>query len=118
MSCVALMSAQCTCLDSNKEIPAHLVDVLALELGDELLKAVAVSLNADGLEDRLDVGGRGGGVAAEGEEEVSRQVLHFDGLLHVLVSLGGLSSNRRRSDLSGKQRTCEGCGRTREVNQV
>jgi hypothetical protein len=74
----------------------YLVDVLALELGDELVKALAVSLNADGLKDlllwcqswshrirkyaNLDVAGRGRGVATEAEEEVCREVLHFDGL--------------------------------------
>jgi hypothetical protein len=74
----------------------YLVDVLALELGDELVKALAISLNADGLKDLLlwcqlcsqrpceyadlDVAGRGRGVATEAEEKVCRKVLHFDGL--------------------------------------
>jgi len=59
----------------------YLVDVLALELGEESVEAVAVGLNADGLEDGGDVSGRGRGVAAEAEEEVGCEVLHFDGLV-------------------------------------
>ncbi len=56
---------------------SHLVDVLALEPGNEGVEAVAVSLDADGLEDGSDVLGRGAGVASEAEEEVSGEVLHF-----------------------------------------
>lgn len=56
----------------------NLLEVLALELGDELLEALGVSVNADGGEDTLDIGGRGGLVASEGEEQVSGEVLHFD----------------------------------------
>jgi hypothetical protein len=48
----------------------YLVDVLALQLVEKRLKTVVVSLDTDGLEDRGDVLGRGGGVATEGEEEV------------------------------------------------
>lgn len=55
-----------------------LVDVLALELRDELVEALVIGLNADGLKDSLDVLGRGGGVATEAEEKVSGEVLHFD----------------------------------------
>lgn len=55
----------------------NVLKVLALELSDDLLEAVGVSVNADGGEDLLDVGGRGGLVASEGEEEVSCEVLHF-----------------------------------------
>ena len=58
---------------------SYLVDVLALKLGEKGLETVAVGLNADGLEDSGDVLGRGGGVASELEEEVGREVLHFDG---------------------------------------
>jgi hypothetical protein len=58
---------------------AYLVDVLARELGDELLETLILGLDADGAEDGLDVLGRGGGVAAEGEEEVGCEVLHFEG---------------------------------------
>lgn len=54
------------------------LEALALELSNDLLEAVGVSVNADGGEDLLDVGGRGGLVASEGEEEVSCEVLHFD----------------------------------------
>jgi hypothetical protein len=54
------------------------LEVLALELSNDLLEAVGVSVNADGGEDLLDVGGRGGLIASEGEEEVSCEVLHFD----------------------------------------
>ena len=60
---------------------AYLVDVLALKLGDEHVETVAVGLNTNGVEDLLDVGGGGGLLAAEGEEEVSCEVLHGDGVL-------------------------------------
>ena len=70
---------------------SYLVDVLALELRDELLEALLIGLDTDGVEDLLDVGGRGRGVAAEAEEQVSRKVLHFDGVfcsvIDTLVSL-------------------------------
>ena len=58
-------------------VATHLLEVLALELGDDLLETVGVSVNADGGEDTLDVGGRGGLVAGEGEEQVSGEVLNF-----------------------------------------
>ena len=74
----------------------YLVDVLALELGDELVETIGISLNADGVQDALEIislvgseaiscstmrshldvlGGRGG-VSTEAEEEVCREVLH------------------------------------------
>jgi hypothetical protein len=56
---------------------SYLVDVLALELGEELLEALAVGLNTDRLEHGLDVGSGGRGVATEAEEEVGCEVLHF-----------------------------------------
>lgn len=56
----------------------NLLEVLALELSDELLEALGVGVNTDGGEDLLDIGGRGGLVAGEGEEQVSGEVLHFD----------------------------------------
>lgn len=56
---------------------SYLVDVLALKLGDEGVQALLIGLDADGLEDVLDIGGRGGGVLGEAEEKVSREVLHF-----------------------------------------
>lgn len=59
----------------------YLVDVLALKLGQELVQALAVGLDTDGLEDLLDVGGAGRGVAAQGEEKVSCEVLHCGGLV-------------------------------------
>lgn len=55
----------------------NLVDVLALELLDELVEALRVGLNANGLENGLDIGGGWGGVATDGEEEVCCEVLHF-----------------------------------------
>lgn len=59
-------------------IKSYLVDVLARELRDELLKTLILGLNADGAEDSLDILSRGRGVAAEGEQEVSCEVLHFE----------------------------------------
>lgn len=67
---------------------AYSVDVLALQLADELLDALGVGLNADRREDLLDVRGAGGILAAQGEEEVSREVLHFDGGFCDWVSVG------------------------------
>ena len=58
---------------------AHLVDVLALELGEELGETLLLGLDTNRLKDGLDVLSGGRGVAAELEKEVSGQVLHFDG---------------------------------------
>ena len=55
----------------------YLVDVLAVELREELLDTVVVSLNTNGREELSDVLGAGAAVATNGEEEVSREVLHF-----------------------------------------
>ena len=57
---------------------AYLLDVLALELGHELVETLTLSVNTDGGEDGLDVLGRGGLVASEVEKEVSCEVLHFE----------------------------------------
>ena len=51
-------------------VSTHLVDVLALELGEELLQTLVISLNANGLEDVLDVLRTWAGVATEAEKEV------------------------------------------------
>jgi hypothetical protein len=59
-------------------VAPYLVDVLALQLLEESLKAVIISLNTNGVEDALDVLGGRGGVAGKAEEEVSCQVLHCD----------------------------------------
>ena len=53
------------------------IDVLALELGDQLLETVILSLNANGRENLLDISGRRGGVATDLEEEVSSNVTHL-----------------------------------------
>jgi hypothetical protein len=45
----------------------YLIDVLALKLREELLEAVIISLNADGLKDTLDVLCAWAGVATEAE---------------------------------------------------
>lgn len=63
----------------------YLGDVLALELRDELADALLVSLDTDGVKQALDVGSRGGGVAAKAKEHVSCDVLHFDEFLFELV---------------------------------
>jgi hypothetical protein len=73
---------------------SYLVDVLALELTDELVETLAVSLNADRLEDLLDVAGGRRGVTTKAEEKVCRKVLHFDGWLMSLVK------NRSSIDLT------------------
>jgi ubiquinone/menaquinone biosynthesis C-methylase UbiE len=56
----------------------NLLEVLALELRDDLLETVTLSVDADGGENGLDVGGGGGLVAGKGEEEVGSEVLHFE----------------------------------------
>lgn len=56
----------------------NLLEVLALELGDDLLETVTLGVNADGGEDGLDVGGGGSLVAGKGEEEVGSEVLHCE----------------------------------------
>lgn len=71
---------------------SYLVDVLALELGDELVEALGVSLNANGLEDLLDIGGLGGIVAAKLEQENSCEVLHFE----CLVCFNGFDMSDKR----------------------
>ena len=57
---------------------SYLAGGLALELGKELLDTRVVRLDADRLEDRGNVGGRGRLVAGKVEEEVSREMLHLD----------------------------------------
>ena len=57
---------------------SYLLDVLALELGDELVETLRLGVDANGLKDGLDVRGSRGLVAAELEEEVGCEVLHFD----------------------------------------
>lgn len=56
----------------------NLLEVLALELSDDLVKTVTLSVDADGGEDGLDVGSGGGLVAGKGEEKVGSEVLHFE----------------------------------------
>jgi hypothetical protein len=83
----------------------ELVDVLALELGNQLVKAVGVSLDTDRLKDgllcirqrqtyassslsHLDVGSGRRGVATKAEEEVCREMLHCDCGLVICVGTG------------------------------
>ena len=54
----------------------QLVDVLAVEFRDELLKAVLICINADRAEYGLDVFGAWGGVTAELKEEVGSDMAH------------------------------------------
>ncbi len=57
---------------------AYLVDVLALELLEEGVEAIVISLDADGLEDLLDIVSIRGGVASEAEKKIGCKVLHCD----------------------------------------
>ncbi len=57
---------------------SYLVDVLALELGEEGLGALLIGLDTDGGENAADVLGGGGLVTAEGKKKVSGEVLHFE----------------------------------------
>lgn len=59
----------------------NLLEVLALELSNELLEALGLSVNADGGEDSLDVSNGGRLVAGKGKEHVGGDVLHFDGTI-------------------------------------
>ena len=63
---------------SRIETKTYSVDILALELGDQLLETVILSLNANGRENLLDISGRRGGVATDLEEEVSSNVTHLE----------------------------------------
>jgi hypothetical protein len=62
-----------TCIDS-----AYLLEVLAVELGDQGGETLIIGFDSDRVEDLLDVLLGGRGVATDGEEEVSCEVLHFD----------------------------------------
>ncbi len=49
----------------TSELRSYLVDVLAIELLDQLVEALSISLNADRVEDGLDILGGRGAVASE-----------------------------------------------------
>lgn len=49
---------------------SYLVDVLALELGEELLETLVISIDTDGFEEFGDVFGAGALVSTKAEEEV------------------------------------------------
>jgi len=68
---------------------SYLLDVLALKLGDELVETVRLGVDANRLKNSLDVGGSGGLVAAELEEEVCGEVLHFCGCWRKSCQSGG-----------------------------
>lgn len=53
----------------------YLADVLALELGDELLETLSVWVDADGLEKFGDVFSAGALVSTEAEEEVCSEAM-------------------------------------------
>lgn len=74
-----LQNVLASCSSWQNVVSSYLLDVLALELSNELVKALRVGLNTNGLKDSLDVGSRGAGVATKTEEEVGRKVLHFFG---------------------------------------
>ena len=64
------------CIRGDWRPQTDLVDILALELGDELLNSARVDLGTGSLEDRGDVGSGRGGLSTELEEEVGGDVLH------------------------------------------
>ena len=85
-------------LISRIETKTYSVDILALELGDQLLETVILSLNANGRENLLDISGRRGGVATDLEEEVCSEMTHlFGGCKNRSeeVSIGILSVHER-----------------------
>lgn len=59
-------------------VRTNLLDVLALELSDDLVEALRVSVDTDGGQNALDVGGGGLGVAGQSEQKVGCEVLHFE----------------------------------------
>lgn len=75
----------------------YLLDILALELGDQGRETLIISLDSDGLEDGFDVLLSGRGLVAEGEEEVSCEMLHFECCRTVLLVL--LVIHRRREGI-------------------
>lgn len=56
----------------------YLLQVLALELGNQLVQALVVCINADGLENSFDIFGGRRGVATEPEKEICCEVFHGD----------------------------------------
>merc|ERR1719232_1895288 len=75
-------SASATTSGHGRELLAalsdELVDVLAAQLGNDLLQLLLVGVDSDGGDDGLDVGSLGAGVAAEDGQKVSSHVTHFN----------------------------------------
>ena len=65
---------------------AYLIDILALELADERVKAVVVSFDADCAEDAFHIICGRRGVTAEAEKKVRCEMLHC-GRCYKVVSL-------------------------------
>ena len=83
----------------------YLREILAVELGDQGGQALIISLDSDGVEDLLDVLRRGGGVTTQTEEEVSCEVLHFDGCRGELSeSVENIGLKYKRSLSTGTER--------------
>jgi len=74
---------------------AYLVEVLALELGEESRDALAIDIDTDGLDDLGDVGLRWAGVTTEGEEKVCCEILHFECLSGMLGSVAQKTCKRK-----------------------
>lgn len=72
INCGTVLAQTNTCAfyDSN------LVDVLALELLEESVETLIISLSTDGGEDILDVAGGRRGVSTKSEKKVGSKVLH------------------------------------------
>jgi len=64
---------------------AYFLEILALELRDEGVKTLIISLNADGFENALDILSGRRILSTEGEEEVCCEMLHFDSCEKVLA---------------------------------
>ena len=75
--CPILYSRAHKTIGDGEEI-SYFLDVLALELGEELLNALVVGINTDGGENIVDIAGRWRGVAGKAEEKESCEVLHFE----------------------------------------
>ena len=74
---------------------AYLLEILALKLGDESGEALIISFDTDGFENGLDVLLGRRRVAAEGEEEVGCEMLHFVGYGRNAVSMTCLEEEFR-----------------------
>lgn len=78
------------------------MQVFTLEFLDQFIETLFVRIDANGGEDALDVFGTGGGIAAETEEEVCCEMLHFCRLVIDVVYMYKAVSDQTILDLDRK----------------